>query len=57
MEELIQTTNTSEWEMTELLHNPDIMAKAKQELAATVGTGQSKQEKDILLTSLSTSCA
>ena len=48
MEELIQTTTTSEWEMNELLRNPDIMAKTKQELAATVGTGQSKQEKDIL---------
>ncbi|KAM3749539.1 hypothetical protein ACB098_05G193300 [Castanea mollissima] len=48
MEELIQITTTSEWEMTELLCNPVIMAKTKQELAATVGTGQSKQERDIL---------
>ena len=45
MEELLQTTTTSEWAMTELLHNPDIMAKTKQELAATVGTVQSIQEK------------
>ena len=45
MEELLQTTTTNEWAMTELLHNPDIMAKTKQELAATVGTVQSIQEK------------
>ena len=48
MQELLQTTATSEWAMTELLRNPDIMAKTKHELAATVGTGQSIQEKDIL---------
>ena len=48
MEELIQTTTTSEWAMTEVLRNPDIMAKTKQELAATVGTGQRIQEKGIL---------
>ena len=48
MEELIQTTTASEWAMTELLRNPDIMAKTKHELAATVGTGHSIQEKHIL---------
>ena len=48
MEELIQTTTTSEWAMTEVLRNPDIMAKTKQELAATVGTEQRIQEKGIL---------
>ena len=45
MEELIQTTTASEWALTELLRNPDIMAETKQELAATVGTVQSIQEK------------
>ena len=48
MEELLQITTTNEWAMTELLHNLDIMAKTKHKLAATVGTGQSIQEKDIL---------
>ena len=48
MEELLQITTTNEWAMTELLHNLDIMAKTKHELAATIGTGQSIQEKDIL---------
>ncbi|KAK7859361.1 geraniol 8-hydroxylase [Quercus suber] len=33
--------------MTELLRNPDIMAKAKQELTETIGIGESIQEKDI----------
>ncbi|KAM3748270.1 hypothetical protein ACB098_05G095200 [Castanea mollissima] len=41
------TSATIEWAMTELLRNPDIMAKAKQELAETIGIGESIQEKDI----------
>ena len=41
------TTTTMEWAMTELLRNPDIMAKAKQELVETIGIGLSIEEKDI----------
>ena len=41
------TSATIEWAMTELLRNPDIMAKAKQELNETIGIGESIQEKDI----------
>ena len=41
------TTTTMEWAITELLRNPDIMAKAKQELGETIGFGQSIEEKDI----------
>ena len=41
------TSATIEWAMTELLRNPDIMAKAKQELTETIGIGESIQEKDI----------
>ncbi|KAM3731410.1 hypothetical protein ACB098_12G161600 [Castanea mollissima] len=41
------TSATIEWAMTELLRNPDIMAKAKQELTETIGIGESTQEKDI----------
>ncbi|XP_075641932.1 geraniol 8-hydroxylase-like [Castanea sativa] len=33
--------------MTELPSNPDIMAKAKQELGETIGFGRSIEEKDI----------
>ncbi|KAG6688792.1 hypothetical protein I3842_11G142700 [Carya illinoinensis] len=43
------TTTTVEWAMAELLRNPRIMAKAKQELAKTIGLGlRTIQEKDIL---------
>ena len=42
-----KTSATIEWAMTELLRNPDIMAKAKQELTETIGIGESIQEKDI----------
>ncbi|KAL4596957.1 hypothetical protein ACB092_12G201200 [Castanea dentata] len=41
------TSATIEWAMTGLLRNPDIMAKAKQELTETIGIGESTQEKDI----------
>ena len=41
------TTTTMEWAITELLRNPDIMTKAKQELGETIGFGQSIEEKDI----------
>uniref|UniRef100_A0A7N2LMX3 Cytochrome P450 n=1 Tax=Quercus lobata TaxID=97700 RepID=A0A7N2LMX3_QUELO len=41
------TSATIEWAMTELLRNPDTMAKAKQELTETIGIGESIQEKDI----------
>ncbi|XP_040987825.1 cytochrome P450 76T24-like [Juglans microcarpa x Juglans regia] len=43
------TTTTVEWAMAEVLRNPGIMAKAKQELAKTIGLGRRTiQEKDIL---------
>lgn len=43
------TTTIVEWAMAELLRNPRIMAKAKQELAETLGFGRgSIQEKHIL---------
>lgn len=42
------TATTTEWTMAELLRNPGIMAKAKQELAETIGLGRSVEEKDIL---------
>ena len=37
-----------EWAMAELLHNPDKMAKAKQELNQKIGSGSSVKEQDIL---------
>nr|XP_027082652.1 geraniol 8-hydroxylase-like [Coffea arabica] len=42
------TSATMEWAMAELLHNPDKMAKAKQELNQKIGSGSSVKEQDIL---------
>ncbi|XP_027080660.1 geraniol 8-hydroxylase-like [Coffea arabica] len=39
---------TVEWVMTELLHNPEKMAKVKQELVEKIGSGFSVKEADIL---------
>ncbi|XP_052210399.1 geraniol 8-hydroxylase-like [Diospyros lotus] len=41
------TSTTIEWAMTELLRNPTIMAKAKTELALTIGSKRSIQEQDL----------
>ncbi|XP_061340574.1 geraniol 8-hydroxylase-like [Gastrolobium bilobum] len=41
------TTSTLEWAMTELLHNPNVMLKAKQELDQTIGKGKLIEESDI----------
>lgn len=41
------TTTVMEWTMTELLRHPNIMAKLKQELADTIGSGHTIKEKDI----------
>ncbi|KAL5566491.1 hypothetical protein UlMin_029655 [Ulmus minor] len=41
------TTTTMEWAMTELLHHPEIMKKAKQELSRVIGSGRNVEEKDI----------
>ncbi|GAU18916.1 hypothetical protein TSUD_229060 [Trifolium subterraneum] len=41
------TTYTLEWAMTELLHNPNIMSKAKKELEEIIGLGNSIEESDI----------
>ncbi|KDP25562.1 hypothetical protein JCGZ_20718 [Jatropha curcas] len=42
------TTTTMEWVMAELLHNPNMMAKAKQELVETIGKEKTIEEKDII---------
>ncbi|KAJ9147813.1 hypothetical protein P3X46_029931 [Hevea brasiliensis] len=42
------TTTTLEWAMAELLHNPHIMAKAKQELVEKIGIGKTMEEKDVI---------
>ena len=42
------TTATIEWAMAELLHNPEKMAKVKQELVENVGSGFSVKEADIM---------
>nr|AYM55665.1 cytochrome p450 [Croton stellatopilosus] len=42
------TTTTTEWAMTELIRNPKIMEKAKQELVETIGKGKILQEKDTI---------
>ncbi|KAK4486424.1 hypothetical protein RD792_009099 [Penstemon davidsonii] len=41
------TTTTLEWVMTELLHNPTILTKVKQELSQKITQGKSIQEQDI----------
>ncbi|KAK2425756.1 geraniol 8-hydroxylase [Trifolium repens] len=41
------TTYTLEWAMCELLHNPNIMSKAKKELEETIGIGNPIEESDI----------
>lgn len=41
------TSSTLEWAMTELLHTPDIMAKAKAELELVIGKGKILEEADI----------
>nr|KYP69463.1 Cytochrome P450 76C4 [Cajanus cajan] len=40
-------TSTVEWAMAELLHNPNIMAKAKAELYRSIGKGKVVEESDI----------
>lgn len=40
-------TSTLEWAMAELLHNPNIMSKAKSELNQIIGKGNSVEESDI----------
>ncbi|KAH9657552.1 cytochrome P450 family 76 subfamily C polypeptide 7 [Citrus sinensis] len=42
------TSITMEWAMTELLHNPEALSKAKLELEQTVGKGNSIEESDII---------
>ncbi|KAK6130132.1 hypothetical protein DH2020_036111 [Rehmannia glutinosa] len=41
------TTNTMEWAMAELLHNPPILAKLKQELSNNIPPRKIVQEQDI----------
>lgn len=41
------TSSTTEWAMAELLHNPEILKKAKAELEQIIGKGQLIQESDI----------
>ncbi|TKY49242.1 Geraniol 8-hydroxylase [Spatholobus suberectus] len=41
------TSYTTEWAMTELINNPDIMSKAKRELEQTIGIGNPIEESDI----------
>lgn len=40
-------TSTVEWAMAELLHNPNIMSKAKAELENTIGKGNLVEASDI----------
>lgn len=40
-------TSTVEWAMAELLHNPNVMLKAKLELEKTIGKGKIVEESDI----------
>lgn len=42
------TSNSLEWAMTELLRNPQTMAKAKEELEQIIGKGKIVQETDIM---------
>ncbi|ESR36862.1 cytochrome P450 family 76 subfamily C polypeptide 7 [Citrus sinensis] len=41
------TSITMEWAMAELLHNPEVLSKAKLELEQTVGKGNPIEESDI----------
>ncbi|KAK9080774.1 hypothetical protein SSX86_000532 [Deinandra increscens subsp. villosa] len=43
------TSSTIEWAMTELLRNPHIMAKAKEELEKVIGIGKIIKDEDILM--------
>jgi cytochrome P450 len=40
-------TSTIEWTMTELLRNPKVMSKAKEELSQIIGKGKLVKESDI----------
>ncbi|XP_058724144.1 geraniol 8-hydroxylase-like [Vicia villosa] len=40
-------TSTVEWAMAELLHNPNVMSKAKSEINQLIGKGNLVQESDI----------
>ena len=40
------TSATMEWAMAELLHNPDKMAKAKQELNQKIGLSELERERE-----------
>ncbi|XP_022737423.1 geraniol 8-hydroxylase-like isoform X1 [Durio zibethinus] len=42
------TSSTLEWAMAELLRNPQVLSKAKQELKQAVGKGNPVQESDII---------
>lgn len=42
------SSTTIEWAMAELLHNPKAMAKARSELAETIGKGKQVEESDIV---------
>ncbi|KAK9049335.1 hypothetical protein SSX86_031696 [Deinandra increscens subsp. villosa] len=42
------TSSTVEWAMTELLRNPHLMAKAKEELENVIGIGKIAKEDDVL---------
>ncbi|CAL5411432.1 unnamed protein product [Camellia sinensis] len=41
------TSTTLEWAMTEILHNPKILSKARAELEQTIGKGKQVEESDI----------
>ncbi|PSS30772.1 Geraniol 8-hydroxylase [Actinidia chinensis var. chinensis] len=41
------TSSTLEWAMTEVLHNPETLKKAKEELAQVIGKGKTIEESDI----------
>ncbi|CAI0409463.1 unnamed protein product [Linum tenue] len=41
------TSTTLEWAMAELLRNPNALAKAREELDATIGKGNNFQESDV----------
>ncbi|XP_050266149.1 geraniol 8-hydroxylase-like [Quercus robur] len=41
------TSSTLQWAMAELLHNPEILSKAGEELRQTIGRGNTVEESDI----------
>ncbi|CAL8091511.1 unnamed protein product [Prunus armeniaca] len=41
------TSTTLEWAMTELLHNPEKLSKAQEELKHIIGKGKPVEESDI----------